>query len=399
MQVNPLLRSLAWLLALVLVALPVVAVVEGWMGAEHWPLRTLRVQGAAASGSIARSCRRRCCRTRGAASSRCDLDAMRRPPSTRLPWVERAEVRKRWPDVLEVRIVEHRPFARWGEQQLLSEHGRLFPVGRLQRAAGPAAAGWAGSAGCAEVVALYNQARELLANAGGVRAAWRWTAAAAGRQPGATAPAWWSAAASPARGWRGSRAMLPQLAAQNPHRRLVARRPSLHQWLRPDLGEGRTDPHEPRQQHMNRKGDKSLIVGLDIGTSKVIALVGEYAAGRADRGDRHRLARIARTAPRRGGRHRIHRAVDPARGRGSRADGRLRDPLGVRVDLRQPRAVPQLARASCRSATARSPTATSTACWKPPRRWRSRPTSRSCTRSRANTCWTIRRKASATRSA
>jgi cell division protein FtsA len=30
---------------------------------------------------------------------------------------------------------------------------------------------------------------------------------------------------------------------------------------------------------MNRKGDKSFIVGLDIGTSKMVALVGEYAAG------------------------------------------------------------------------------------------------------------------------
>jgi len=30
---------------------------------------------------------------------------------------------------------------------------------------------------------------------------------------------------------------------------------------------------------MNRKGDKSLIVGLDIGTSKVVALVGEYQPG------------------------------------------------------------------------------------------------------------------------
>lgn len=30
---------------------------------------------------------------------------------------------------------------------------------------------------------------------------------------------------------------------------------------------------------MNRKGDKSLIVGLDIGTSKVVALVGEYSHG------------------------------------------------------------------------------------------------------------------------
>ncbi|PKL99295.1 MAG: cell division protein FtsA, partial [Gammaproteobacteria bacterium HGW-Gammaproteobacteria-6] len=30
---------------------------------------------------------------------------------------------------------------------------------------------------------------------------------------------------------------------------------------------------------MNRKGDKSLIVGLDIGTAKVMALVGEYTPG------------------------------------------------------------------------------------------------------------------------
>ena len=45
---KPVLRSLAWLLALALLALPVVAVVEGWMGGEHWPLRTLRVQGALA---------------------------------------------------------------------------------------------------------------------------------------------------------------------------------------------------------------------------------------------------------------------------------------------------------------------------------------------------------------
>src|SRR3546814_8024699 len=40
------LRVAVWTLALVLVALPVVAVVQGWIGAERWPLRTLRVNGA-----------------------------------------------------------------------------------------------------------------------------------------------------------------------------------------------------------------------------------------------------------------------------------------------------------------------------------------------------------------
>src|SRR5690606_27555103 len=37
-------------------------------------------------------------------------------------------------------------------------------------------------------------------------------------------------------------------------------------------------PHS-RYSIMNRKGDKALIVGLDIGTSKVVALVGEYSPG------------------------------------------------------------------------------------------------------------------------
>src|SRR5690606_35079558 len=50
-----------------------------------------------------------------------------------------------------------------------------------------------------------------------------------------------------------------------------ARRSPLHEWFCPDLGRGK--------QRMNRKGDKALIVGLDIGTSKVVALVGEYSPG------------------------------------------------------------------------------------------------------------------------
>ena len=39
------LRLLAWILAVALVVLPVVAVVNGWVGSAQFPLRTLRVQG------------------------------------------------------------------------------------------------------------------------------------------------------------------------------------------------------------------------------------------------------------------------------------------------------------------------------------------------------------------
>src|SRR5690606_16570318 len=43
--VSALLRTLVWMLALAVVALPVVAVLEGWIGADRWPLSTLRVTG------------------------------------------------------------------------------------------------------------------------------------------------------------------------------------------------------------------------------------------------------------------------------------------------------------------------------------------------------------------
>jgi len=82
----------------------------------------------------------------------------------RLPWVERAEVRKRWPDVLEVSIVEHRPFARWGNDRLLSQHGRLFPSQGAMPAGLPLLDG--PDSRVADVVALYNESRALFAPSG-----------------------------------------------------------------------------------------------------------------------------------------------------------------------------------------------------------------------------------------
>ena len=160
---NAMLRMLAWTLAVMLVALPVVAVVNGWIGAERWPLRTLRLQGEvnridpqklratllpyAAQGFFA-------VRLQDAQAA-----------VAKLPWVERAEVRKRWPDVLEVRVVEHRPFARWGPDRLLSEHGQLFPAAGINLPKGlPQLDG--PDSRVADVVALYNESRELFVPGG-----------------------------------------------------------------------------------------------------------------------------------------------------------------------------------------------------------------------------------------
>ena len=160
---NAALRIFTWLLAIALVVLPVVAVVNGWIGAERWPLTKLRVHGE---------------------FKRVDPDQLRvvvlphakpgffavhlqdaQDAVEKLPWVERAEVRKRWPDVMEIEIVEHKPFARWGDDRLLSEHGRLFPIPKgmaltaLPRLGGP-------DSQVKEVVTLYNESRELFAPIG-----------------------------------------------------------------------------------------------------------------------------------------------------------------------------------------------------------------------------------------
>ncbi|WP_115558872.1 cell division protein FtsQ/DivIB [Xanthomonas dyei] len=160
---NATLRILAWLIAVALVALPVVAVLNGWVGAERWPLAKLRVSGDfkrvpaeelravvlpyARSGFFAVKLQQA-------------QDAI-----ARLPWVESAQVRKRWPDVLEVHVTEHKPFARWGTDRMLSEQGRLFRTPpllkdfKLPQLGGP-------DSKTQDVVALYNESRALFAPTG-----------------------------------------------------------------------------------------------------------------------------------------------------------------------------------------------------------------------------------------
>jgi cell division protein FtsQ len=161
--VNALLRILAWVLAVALIALPLVAVVNGWVGAERWPLRTLRVQGELHRVDAAQL-RATVLPYAAKGFFAVHLDAAQAAVA-KLPWVERAEVRKHWPDVLEVRVVEHRPFACWGQDRLLSERGDLFPrrgaalPAGLPQLDGP-------DARVADVVALYNEARALFAPSG-----------------------------------------------------------------------------------------------------------------------------------------------------------------------------------------------------------------------------------------
>jgi cell division protein FtsQ len=157
------LRLMAWLLALALVLLPVVAVIRGWVGAERWPLRTVLVNGQLTRVTDAQIVSAVYPHAqRGFFAVRLE-DAQ--GAVARLPWIEHAEVRKQWPDKLVVTVVEHRPFAWWGRDRLLSERGVIIaakgvaaPKG-LPRFDGP-------EARSGDLVRLYNEARAMFAAGG-----------------------------------------------------------------------------------------------------------------------------------------------------------------------------------------------------------------------------------------
>lgn len=141
MSQGVLFRLLAWVLALTLLALPVVALLNGWFAADRWPLRSLEIQAEFERVS-AQQIRANISPHLDRGFFAVDLAQVRRVVE-QIPWVEHAEVRKRWPDVLEVRVVEHQAVAVWGSNRLLSRAGELFDVpgaGDLQgllRLAGP----------------------------------------------------------------------------------------------------------------------------------------------------------------------------------------------------------------------------------------------------------------------
>jgi len=165
---TPLWRTLTWLVALTLITLPVIAVVNGWVGSERWPLNTLRIHPAPGQASLERT----------------DLAALRETLKPfaehgyfaislqdaqhalqQIPWVQSVRLRKYWPDILDIQISEHRPFARWGDARVLTEQGRIFPAEGTPLPDGlPLLDGPESRA--ADVVRLYITARTLFAAEG-----------------------------------------------------------------------------------------------------------------------------------------------------------------------------------------------------------------------------------------
>lgn len=119
-------RLLAWLVAIALIALPIVGVLQGWFASDRWPVRKLEVQ-AEFSHVDAQALRAAVLPSLRTGFFALDLNRVRDVVSA-LPWVSHVEARKRWPDTLELRVIELHPVAHWGVGRLLGEDGRLFVV-------------------------------------------------------------------------------------------------------------------------------------------------------------------------------------------------------------------------------------------------------------------------------
>ena len=150
-----------------LYALAAAAVIYAVMHAlVHTPL--LPVRQVALQGELRHVTREQAEGAAGAAAKgtflSVDLDAVRRAFEA-LPWVRKVEVRRLWPDRLQVAIEEHVPLAHWGADtrgmRVVNQFGEVFE-GELSDADHlPQFAGPAGSA--QEVTRRYGAFRQTLA--------------------------------------------------------------------------------------------------------------------------------------------------------------------------------------------------------------------------------------------
>ena len=159
---NALLRIAAWILALALVLAPGVAVLQGWLAGSRFPMRQLVVTGEFHQVSDT-AVRAAVLPFVGEGFFAVDPASIR-DQLAKMDWVRSVEVRKRWPDRLEVALVEYKPLARWGKDRMLSENGEIFPAPRKHSAALPMFIGPDDRA--AELMAFHSQARPLFLGLG-----------------------------------------------------------------------------------------------------------------------------------------------------------------------------------------------------------------------------------------
>ncbi len=125
-----LLKLVAWSIAITLVALPIVGVLNGWFASDRWPVTKLDVR-AEFNHVSAEQLRAAVAPHLGEGFFAVNLADVRAAVA-KLPWVERAEARKHWPDAIELVVYEQQPFAHWGKDRLINRRGQVFSVAGVE---------------------------------------------------------------------------------------------------------------------------------------------------------------------------------------------------------------------------------------------------------------------------
>ena len=61
-----------------------------------------------------------------------DMQAIHSAVST-LPWVETVTVKRIWPDAIDIKVREKKPYARWGQNSLITEQGVIFTPKNMEQ--------------------------------------------------------------------------------------------------------------------------------------------------------------------------------------------------------------------------------------------------------------------------
>jgi cell division protein FtsA len=207
---------------------------------------------------------------------------------SRVPWVRTVALRRQWPQRLDVSIEEHAPLARWNDGSLVNVQGEVFVAdynGELPQFEGSRRIVAAGHGALSR---LGRDARAAVARTGGHPALPARRVAARRPRPRGTA-----GDRVGARGSHGaSRALRDRVRPHDRHARALRHPhrscgPSISKRIR---GPCARIPRAATEKDRNGrrasakengitmvKEAKNVIVGLDIGTSKIVAMVAEVA--------------------------------------------------------------------------------------------------------------------------
>ncbi len=114
------------LVLFLLLTLLAAGLLSGLIDSQRWQIRTLEVEAPFKRVS-AEQIRRVLAGMPSRSFFRLDAEQLRSRLQN-MDWVERVSVVKKWPDTVQVRLLEHEPVAIWNGTRLLNQDGQIFAV-------------------------------------------------------------------------------------------------------------------------------------------------------------------------------------------------------------------------------------------------------------------------------